>query len=769
METANSGKSREDYITLNQEPIMVSHRNSVHHFHELEKQPSIKEEDEEDEADVSLNDNIAISDFSSGDMINSIGASGGGDHSEIGTIPSNETLKVQDLKIAPSTSNEAIPALNNSSHSNITNDSSHSNININNSNITNNQELNPYRVPASASQAARKDNQPLLSINSTITFEKQKVLPHRSRAHSGQSVLSSISLRSALQQQNHQSSSNDSTDSQVDTTQTSGSIIQNSLMEITQQIQSPAMCSVRRKGLNSAGAHGSVVSLQRTNSEKLNDIGFHEPFVDDKRVDLDANNNIMTTKNNLKSDDMHSDIQDKISPTRIFSADEKPKPLENSKPSSVISSNKSPTIEDDANDDNEEMQKELTAQALRNLSNMKGLQVSNTFASSALDKDIDKAKSVSENELNEMNSNSITSMTHLQFGKKKVYLDSSPSAFGIDASFNSSQNKRLEEQKSSSNESNLNDQINIQITSQNPIESNKSNNNNIYPNTGRNKRFVKQINDPKKPLYVPAVLRNVSETNITNDDVIWSSIVHNSPKFSANYNNSLGSYFNSEPSSSKASIHSASSYVIDTCKKRISSLFSQNEDHDSSLGAPSLAKIEQTKLPVRTHWIPDSQRNSCRYCHKLFTFWERKHHCRHCGDIFCQQHLRHWLYLNSQAEFIIGGGSGIGTLSKVCVTCAEEYENLIRSNDPLSKLQMDNLTLTKLKNKVGNSSSQGAGTKVMKNIDKVSNSIKIDSDGKNLNLDPNDGADGIENKKQERELMNSVVGSVPVDWNWSSF
>ena len=39
---------------------------------------------------------------------------------------------------------------------------------------------------------------------STITFEKQKVIPHRARTQSAQSVLSSISLRSLLHQNNAQ-------------------------------------------------------------------------------------------------------------------------------------------------------------------------------------------------------------------------------------------------------------------------------------------------------------------------------------------------------------------------------------------------------------------------------------------------------------------------------------------------------------------------------------------------------------------------------------
>ena len=34
-------------------------------------------------------------------------------------------------------------------------------------------------------------------------------------------------------------------------------------------------------------------------------------------------------------------------------------------------------------------------------------------------------------------------------------------------------------------------------------------------------------------------------------------------------------------------------------------------------------------------WIPDHERSQCQQCHQSFTSFERKHHCRYCGDIYC--------------------------------------------------------------------------------------------------------------------------------------
>ena len=40
--------------------------------------------------------------------------------------------------------------------------------------------------------------------------------------------------------------------------------------------------------------------------------------------------------------------------------------------------------------------------------------------------------------------------------------------------------------------------------------------------------------------------------------------------------------------------------------------------------------FEKTK-----QWVPDSERDKCALCNKEFTTLRRKHHCRQCGDIFC--------------------------------------------------------------------------------------------------------------------------------------
>jgi len=38
---------------------------------------------------------------------------------------------------------------------------------------------------------------------------------------------------------------------------------------------------------------------------------------------------------------------------------------------------------------------------------------------------------------------------------------------------------------------------------------------------------------------------------------------------------------------------------------------------------------------VRPHWIPDNKSDMCNGCSTPFSVSERRHHCRQCGNVFC--------------------------------------------------------------------------------------------------------------------------------------
>ncbi|XP_027075181.1 protein FREE1-like [Coffea arabica] len=39
----------------------------------------------------------------------------------------------------------------------------------------------------------------------------------------------------------------------------------------------------------------------------------------------------------------------------------------------------------------------------------------------------------------------------------------------------------------------------------------------------------------------------------------------------------------------------------------------------------------------KDHWVPDEAVNKCTACSSIFNAFNRKHHCRNCGDIFCDK------------------------------------------------------------------------------------------------------------------------------------
>ncbi|GAV55780.1 hypothetical protein ZYGR_0AY01730 [Zygosaccharomyces rouxii] len=572
---------------------------------------------------------------------------------------------------------------------------------------------------------------------STITFEKQKVVPPRARTQSAQSVLSTISLQPMFQHTHQNQQQNQQQQQQANEDQRNLSCT--NLARINQQIQSPAMSSIRKKGVANSDTSGRI-------SDEDLEIGLRQPFTDDKRLYLDANS--------VKQRQL-----------------QRQKQLQR-KDSASLKTNGSTVVEtDDVEEDDVVMQKRLTAQALRKLSHLRGSSTMGTGINQAL------INNNNDNNSNNYNNNSFSygdgdgrtideanhdleAMTHLKFGNKKVFLDSFPPAQG-----NGNNNNNYN--GSSNNNGNNNfaanlalQQSSLQATRKASLEviqqpghqpnahkkSGLSPATGVAPTNATARRCVKQINNPKKPLYLPAVLRDVSETNLRNEDFVrppspQQSLVSNNQTITSRNLQQQAQYSNQSTSaSSAASIHSSNSSVIESCRRQIALWFFPNGEY-STLENRWSQLLDPPAPPTKRHWLHDSKRGSCHYCHKLFTFWERKHHCRHCGDIFCQQHLGHWLYLNSDASFIIGGG-GLGTLSKICDGCLEEYENVVK-NPKWKSQKLNNL------NQQGGSvePSTTAAATPPRNMEGIN----------------------VQNDDSKVDFIGSVAGSVPADWNWSSF
>ena len=67
------------------------------------------------------------------------------------------------------------------------------------------------------------------------------------------------------------------------------------------------------------------------------------------------------------------------------------------------------------------------------------------------------------------------------------------------------------------------------------------------------------------------------------------------------------------------------------------------DDIDALLsGAKTLKSVA---LMPGAEWQPDDARGTCNLCDNGFSFTRRRHHCRHCGLLFCSDCADHFMYL----------------------------------------------------------------------------------------------------------------------------
>ncbi|KAG5929948.1 hypothetical protein E4U53_002333 [Claviceps sorghi] len=83
-------------------------------------------------------------------------------------------------------------------------------------------------------------------------------------------------------------------------------------------------------------------------------------------------------------------------------------------------------------------------------------------------------------------------------------------------------------------------------------------------------------------------------------------------------------------------------------------------------------------LPTREHWKPDSDSTICDdpSCKRTFNYFVRRHHCRKCGDIFCDWHSSAALPLDHNAEF-----NPRASPSRTCNYCFNKVKSLHSRKD----------------------------------------------------------------------------------------
>ena len=70
----------------------------------------------------------------------------------------------------------------------------------------------------------------------------------------------------------------------------------------------------------------------------------------------------------------------------------------------------------------------------------------------------------------------------------------------------------------------------------------------------------------------------------------------------------------------------------------------------------------------RPKWRPDTDTSACEDCSELFSFFNRRHHCRRCGGLFCGK--------CSASKKMLGKEMGYGAEpQRVCKACARALES----------------------------------------------------------------------------------------------
>lgn len=217
----------------------------------------------------------------------------------------------------------------------------------------------------------------------------------------------------------------------------------------------------------------------------------------------------------------------------------------------------------------------------------------------------------------------------------------------------------------------------------------------------------KQLRPLKSPLYVPAVLRPTEHFSSPSTP----------PK------SQHGSLDSLQDAERDAELQAAQAELD---LQALNSAWADDED----LG-------DVTGPPTREHWKPDIASPSCDspQCRSNFNLFIRKHHCRHCGHIFCATHVTRTIPLDQAAKFHPNGSQ-----SRACETCYRQYQRW----DTARSLRRKNSQ----NSKDSNLDESGPPTPI---AGQASSHRRIISGGMR--------------SPQQQDMGNSV----PKDWAWSTF
>lgn len=280
---------------------------------------------------------------------------------------------------------------------------------------------------------------------------------------------------------------------------------------------------------------------------------------------------------------------------------------------------------------------------------------------------------------------------------------------------------------------NLNNNVTSQEREGNRIK------NRIQPNQRHyidlNGSNLKQVYELKKPLIIPAVLR----PTISNDDCLTPS-----PSSNEDLDSPTGMKIKAFP------------------LPRIDSSL-----ETSTITTSSCELIE----PTHQHWKPNSFTNHCMKCLGTFNNFfhpqrKRRHHCRFCGYIFCNDCLyKSVLYPPSDQDDDYISGVMMDSMARLVIPIFKLIKNEEYNRFKFCKICKDcggnySLLLNHLKN-----------------LNETSSIYFIENPYLKKFLQQQQEEQQLQLQKQQKQLSpkpdidrrHSSIGQVPNDWTWSSF
>ncbi|KAK4156717.1 hypothetical protein C8A00DRAFT_40841 [Chaetomidium leptoderma] len=238
--------------------------------------------------------------------------------------------------------------------------------------------------------------------------------------------------------------------------------------------------------------------------------------------------------------------------------------------------------------------------------------------------------------------------------------------------------------------------------------------------TGSNQNHITDPNRPK--LYVPAVLR---PTKFPSKE----PAIRPKPE-----NDNIAAEEGLRPNGSFMSLGGLSAFGRLSRRSTGDSAKCVDDNWNGNWDLDQFPK--PTGVPSRKHWKPDQESAVCDHatCKRYFSYFTRRHHCRKCGNIFCDQHSTFEIPLDQDANF-----NPRGEASRACGHCNvqfKEWRRLATNSKPASQ-----------------DSPNGAH-----------HDHQVDTPTTPVTASPiNPNPNGLPLPTSE------VAHSVPRDWNWSTF